>query len=113
MAHRAAIGPPSLIVVLPGNLGDGDLDCYGNRAHPTPNLGRPAAGGMRPTSYHRTGGMCDPLCASFVTGCHPCRVRLCVNTAGWPVLAPMGATSLNSVEVTTARAVRQRLATRR
>jgi hypothetical protein len=34
-----------LIVVLPDDLDDGDLGCYGNRAHPTPNLNRPAARG--------------------------------------------------------------------
>jgi len=45
MAYRDAIGPPSLIVVLPDDLDDGDLGCYGNRAHPTPNLNRPAARG--------------------------------------------------------------------
>jgi hypothetical protein len=46
-----------------------------------------------------------------MTACYLRRVRARVNAAGRPVLVPMGATGLNSDEITTARVLRQRLAT--
>lgn len=59
---------PNVIVFLASDLGYGDLGCYGNRRHRTPNLDRLAAGGLRFTDCHSNGCMCSPSRAALLTG---------------------------------------------
>lgn len=94
---------PNLILILLDNLGYGDVGCYGNTVHRTPNIDRLAAEGMRFTSFYSTSGVCTPSRASFLTGCYPRRVSLHVNGSGGAVLMPMDHKGLHPDEVTVAR----------
>lgn len=94
---------PNLILILLDNLGYGDVGCYGNTVHRTPNIDRLAAEGMRFTSFYSTSGVCTPSRASFLTGCYPRRVSLHVNSSGGAVLMPMDHKGLHPDEVTVAR----------
>jgi hypothetical protein len=38
---------PNVLLILVDDLGDGDLGCYGNTYHETPNIDRLASQGMR------------------------------------------------------------------
>jgi arylsulfatase A-like enzyme len=65
---------PNIVLFLASDLGYGDLGCYGNRAHRTPNLDRLAAGGIRFTDFHSNGPMCSPSRAALLTGLYQQRV---------------------------------------
>lgn len=74
--------PPNLVVILADDLGYGDLGCYGNTAHATPNLDRLAAEGARFTDFYVTSSVCTPARVALLTGRHPVRVGF--STLLWP-----------------------------
>ncbi len=98
---------PNIIVMLMDNLGYGDLGCYGNTAHRTPNLDQMAAEGLRLTSHYSTSGVCTPSRASVMTGCYPRRVNLHVSGDGFAVLRPVDAKGLHPDEITVARLLKE------
>ena len=62
---------PNIILIFVDDLGYGDLGCYGNRVHATPNLDRLAAEGQRWTSFYASGATCVPSRRGLMTGRHP------------------------------------------
>src|SRR5688572_2418409 len=73
---RAAEPRPNVIFILCDNLGYGDVGCFGNRLHRTPNLDRMAAEGLRLTHHYSASGVCSPSRAALMTGCYPIRIGL-------------------------------------
>ena len=67
---------PNIVLFMASDLGYGDVGCYGNRAHRTPNIDRLAAGGVRFTDFHSNGCMCSPSRAALLTGLYQQRVGL-------------------------------------
>ncbi len=67
---------PNIVVFLASDLGYGDLGCYGNSSHRTPNIDRLAAKGIRFTDFHSNGSMCSPSRAALLTGRYQQRVGL-------------------------------------
>jgi arylsulfatase A-like enzyme len=63
------------VFILVDDLGYGDLGCYGNEVHRTPNIDRMAAEGARFTDFYVTSPVCTPTRASFLTGKHPARFK--------------------------------------
>ncbi|OGV54281.1 MAG: hypothetical protein A2X45_07450 [Lentisphaerae bacterium GWF2_50_93] len=61
---------------MASDLGYGDLGCYGNPSHRTPNIDRLAAKGIRFTDFHSNGSMCSPSRAALLTGRYQQRVGL-------------------------------------
>ena len=59
---------PNIVLIVADDLGYGDLACYGNPWHKTPNIDRLAARGMRFTDFHSNGPMCTPTRAAMLTG---------------------------------------------
>ncbi len=76
---RAAAGvmkKPNIVFFLIDDLGWGDLGCYGNKFHETPNMDRLAREGMRFTSAYASAPVCSPSRASILTGVSPARLHL-------------------------------------
>ena len=69
MAAPSAAAParPNIIVILADDLGAGELGCYGNAVHRTPNLDRLAAGGVRFRTCWAT-PLCSPSRVLLMTG---------------------------------------------
>lgn len=57
----------NFVVLLADDLGAGELGCYGNRQHRTPNLDRLAAEGMRFETCYAT-PLCSPTRVALMTG---------------------------------------------
>lgn len=66
---------PNLVMIMADDLGYGDLACYGNTQHKTPNLDRMAQQGMRFTDFYVTTSVCTPSRAAFLTGRFPRRCK--------------------------------------
>lgn len=99
---------PNIIIMLMDNLGYGDVQCYGNRCHHTPQIDQLAREGVRFTDYYSTSGVCTPSRASLMTGCYPRRVNLQVSGQGRAVLMPVDPKGLHPSEITLARALKDR-----
>ena len=69
-------GPPNIIFVLADDLGWGDVGCYGNTFHETPNLDRLAAQGTRFTQAYAAAPVCSPYRAALLTGQYPARLGI-------------------------------------
>ena len=67
---------PNIVLVFADDLGINDLGCYGRREHPTPNLDRLTAGGMRFTCAYTAQPICSPSRAAIMTGKCPARLNL-------------------------------------
>lgn len=67
---------PNLIFIMVDDLGYGDLGCYGNTFHRTPNIDQLAAEGARLTNYYVTSPVCTPTRYALLTGKHPARVEM-------------------------------------
>ncbi len=68
--------PPNVVVILADDLGNGDLSCYGNTRHKTPNLDRMAAEGIRFTCAYCSQPICSPSRAGILTGKSPARLHI-------------------------------------
>lgn len=66
-----AKSPPNIVLIFVDDMGYGDLACYGNEKHRTPNLDRLAAEGQRWTSFYSSGATCVPSRRGLMTGRHP------------------------------------------
>lgn len=63
--------PPNIVLIFVDDMGYGDLGCYGNKKHKTPNIDRLAAEGQRWTSFYSSGATCVPSRRGLMTGRHP------------------------------------------
>ena len=59
---------PNIVLIFVDDMGYGDLGCYGNEVHETPNIDRLAAEGQRWTSFYSSGATCVPSRRSLMTG---------------------------------------------
>ena len=67
---------PNIILMFVDDLGYGDLGCYGNQQHETPNIDRLAAEGQRWSSFYASGATCVPSRRGLMTGRHPSLICL-------------------------------------
>lgn len=51
---------PNIVIIFTGDLGYGDLGCYGSPIIRTPYLDRMAAEGMRFTDFYAASSVCTP-----------------------------------------------------
>lgn len=72
-SNQTAERRPNIIYIMFDDLGYGDLGCYGNTHHETPNIDNLAAKGMMLTDFHSNGAVCTPTRVSFITGRYPSR----------------------------------------
>ena len=72
-SNQAAERKPNIIYIMFDDLGYGDLGCYGNTYHETPNIDNLAANGMMLTDFHSNGAVCTPTRVSVITGRYPSR----------------------------------------
>lgn len=70
-SQAAKIEPPNVVLIFVDDMGYGDLGCYGNENHQTPNLDRLAAEGQRWTSFYASGSVCVPSRRGLMSGRHP------------------------------------------
>lgn len=73
---HAAESKPNIVILLADDLGIHDLSCYGRKEHPTPNLDRLAAEGMRFTSAYAAASVCSASRAALLTGQAPARLGI-------------------------------------
>jgi arylsulfatase len=69
-AQAEAATRPNIVLVLADDLGYGDLECYGQKIVPTPNLDRMASEGMRFTQAYAGNNCCAPSRCALLTGLH-------------------------------------------
>ena len=67
---------PNIVMFLVDDLGWGDLGCYGNTFHETPNIDKLARDGMKFTHAYAGAPVCSPSRASIITGQFPARLHL-------------------------------------
>ena len=99
----AASRPPNIVLILADDLGYGDLSCYGNTRHRTPNLDRMAREGVRFTEFYTPMPFCAPTRASLMTGRYPFRSGMTRNPAPDSGMSDFG---LPDSEVTLAQALK-------
>lgn len=67
---------PNVVIFLIDDMGWGDLACYGDRFHRTPNINRLAQESMRFTNAYAGAPVCSPSRAAILTGQAPARLHL-------------------------------------
>lgn len=75
-SQARAASRPNIVFFLVDDLGYGDLGCYGNTFHETPNIDRLAREGMQFTNAYASAPVCSPSRASILTGQSPARLHL-------------------------------------
>lgn len=103
----AAPEKPNFIVIYTDNLGYGDIEPFGSKAHRTPNLNRMAEEGRKFTHFYVSSGVCTPSRASLMTGCYSQRVSMHWNDRDRHVLRPVSPYGLNPDEITVAEVLKE------
>ncbi len=67
---------PNIVFFLVDDLGWGDLGCYGDTFHETPNIDRLAKDGLKFTNAYAAAPVCSPSRAAIQTGKAPARLGL-------------------------------------
>jgi arylsulfatase A-like enzyme len=67
---------PNVVFFLVDDMGWGDLGCYGDAFHETPQIDRLAREGMRFTNAYAGAPVCSPSRAAILTGRSPARLGL-------------------------------------
>ncbi len=67
---------PNIVIFLIDDMGWGDLGCYGDTFHRTPNINRLAKESMRFTNGYAGAPVCSPSRAAILTGQAPARLHL-------------------------------------
>ncbi len=77
-SHAAAgkSAKPNILVILPDDLGYGDVSCYGATKIKTPHIDRPAREGMKFTDAHTAASICSPSRYGLMTGRNPWRLHI-------------------------------------
>lgn len=70
---------PNVIILLTDDLGYGDIACYNQDAHPTPNIDYLAASGVKCTNFYVPTPYCAPSRETILTGRFPLRHGLVRN----------------------------------
>jgi arylsulfatase A-like enzyme len=99
---------PNIIFILADDLGYGDLGCYGNELHRTPNVDKLAREGLKFTDFYAAASVCTPTRAAFLTGCYPRRVSLHRDSKNHCVLIPGANKGLNPDELTLAEILKSK-----
>lgn len=106
---------PNVIIVFIDDFGYGDLGCYGNTKHRTPNIDRMAEEGVRMTNFYVASSVSTPSRAALMTGCYPKRISMHVNAGPTPlmsrgrqVLFPVSHKGLNPSEITIAELLKEK-----
>lgn len=73
---KASAPRPNIVLFLVDDLGWGDMGCYGDTFHETPNIDRLAAEGLKFTNAYAAAPVCSPSRASLLTGKWPARLHL-------------------------------------
>lgn len=114
VAYATNMERPNVIVVFIDDFGYGDLGCYGNTVHRTPNINQMAKEGIRLTDFYVGASVSTPSRAALLTGCYPRRVSMHVNADPMPleskgrqVLFPVSRKGLNPGEITIAELLKQ------
>lgn len=68
--------PPNIVFFLVDDMGWGDLGCYGDTFHETPNIDRLASEGLKFTNAYAAAPVCSPSRAGILTGQSPARLHL-------------------------------------
>lgn len=66
----------NVVLFLVDDMGWGDLGCYGDTFHETPEFDKLAREGMRFTNAYAGAPVCSPSRAALMTGCAPARLQL-------------------------------------
>jgi len=76
--HAAASNSkrPNIVVFLIDDMGWGDLGCYGDTFHETPNIDQLARESMKFTNAYAGAPVCSPSRAAILTGKAPARLHL-------------------------------------
>ncbi len=80
LSHVLA-APPNVVIIYADDLGWGDLSCYGNTQHQTPNLDKMASEGVRFTDFYVATPSCAPSRVALLTGRFPFRTGVPSNPA--------------------------------
>jgi len=99
---------PNIVFILADDLGYGDLGCYGNVVHRTPNLDQLAEEGVILTDFYAAASVCTPTRAAFLTGSYPRRVSLHRDSNNHCVLIPGSNKGINPDEITIAEILRSK-----
>src|SRR5262245_24737678 len=67
---------PNILWIMAGDLGYGDLGCYGQQQIKTPNIDRLAAAGTRFTACYAGSTVCAPSRCALMTGLHTGHTRV-------------------------------------
>lgn len=73
---RTGSQKPNIVFFLIDDLGWGDLGCYGDSFHETPNIDRLCAEGLKFTNAYAAAPVCSPSRAAILTGQSPARLHL-------------------------------------
>jgi arylsulfatase A len=66
----------NVVIINCDDLGYGDLACYGNKLHRTPNIDRLAKEGAQFSSFYVAQPVCSASRAALLTGCYPNRIGI-------------------------------------
>ncbi len=66
---------PNVVVIFIDDMGYGDIGPFGS-THPTPNLDRMAAEGMKLTEFYVSSSACTPSRSALLTGCYADRIGM-------------------------------------
>lgn len=76
-SQAARVGPaPNIVFFLVDDMGWGDLGCFGNTFHETPNIDTLCSAGMKFTRAYSACTVCSPSRAAILTGRYPARLHL-------------------------------------
>jgi arylsulfatase len=67
---------PNIVLIFCDDVGYADVGCFGATGHPTPNLDRMAAEGVRFTRFYVAQPICSSSRAALMTGCYSNRVGI-------------------------------------
>jgi arylsulfatase A-like enzyme len=103
---------PNVLFLLVDDLGYGDLGCYGNPFHETPNIDALRSQGMKFTQAYSASPVCSPSRAAILTGKNPGRLHLSDWIPGYNVLydklaIPDWKMEMDHAETTLAEAFRE------
>ncbi|MES2647007.1 MAG: sulfatase [Bacteroidota bacterium] len=64
---------PNIIFIMSDDMGYGDLGCYGNKVHQTPNLDKLASQGIKMVNAYAAAPLCTPTRTALMTGRYPAK----------------------------------------